>query len=367
MRILFLLPVPSQVRYQKRVYSLVEQGAESCVMSFEREYYQGNPWKDGYINLGEINHQSYLERIIPLIKAVRLIREELKTCDVIYVFGLDMLLLRVVSRIFQKFNQKIVYEVGDLRDIQLNKGILSSLTRMVERWLLGHIDHLVVTSPGFIEGYYKTLIDLDQLPHQIIENKVLPGWLPVVDVEKNRNGKRMIIGYYGLLRDTRSWAILKQIVKRGNGQIGVYLRGIPMGLPTFFEDVQKTDFLQYQGEYVYPDELSEIYNNADIIWACYPFQESDFGNWNFARTNRFYEACYFKKPIISQSGTLDSQVVDKYQIGLSLDLGEIEESINKVLSLDSKKLYYYRENMNSVPENLYTYTDEHQELYRVLK
>ena len=140
-----------------------------------------------------------------------------------------------------------------------------------------------------------------------------------------------------------------------------------MGLPTFFEDVQRSDFLQYQGEYVYPDELSEIHKNADIIWACYPFQESVLGNWNYARTNRFYEACFFKTPIISQSGTLDSQAVDKYQIGLSLDLGEIEESINKVLSLDDQNLNFYRENMYSVPENVYAYTDEHEELYRVLK
>ncbi len=64
----------------------------------------------------------------------------------------------------------------------------------------------------------------------------------------------------------------------------------------------------YLGPYQAPKDLSFIYSMVDVVWASYPFSDrTTVGNHLYARTNRFYESLYFKKPFIVQKGTADAK------------------------------------------------------------
>lgn len=79
----------------------------------------------------------------------------------------------------------------------------------------------------------------------------------------------------------------------------------------------------------------QIYRNIDIINAVY-------GNYNLLVStplpNRLYDGILFKKPIIAASGNYFSKVVDKNNLGISLDLNSkyIDKIIDEYISSFNK-------------------------------
>lgn len=61
----------------------------------------------------------------------------------------------------------------------------------------------------------------------------------------------------------------------------------------------------------------ELYKTIDIINSIYG---DDSLEVTTALPNRLYEACLFKKPIISSKGTYLGEVIDKYNLGLVIDV-----------------------------------------------
>ncbi len=369
MKILYLLPVSSQARYQKRIYALEKFGARSQVMAFERTSYPGKAWKQGFTSLGKIDHSHYFKRLIPFIRAFPLIREKARECTVLYVFGLDMLLLGWIALFGIRTDRKIVYEVGDLREIQLGNSVFSNLVRYLEKLLVKRIYLLVSTSPGFINGFYRGTLGLENFSWQVIENKIDPsaiGDRKKTDLQVVENDK-IVIGYFGLIRDQQSWKILKKALALSDGSLEIYVAGLPMNIDTFYEDINSIDGLRYRGPFVSPDELRDMYHKVNITWACYPFQGKKIGNWRYARTNRFYESCFFRKPMIAQKGTLDGAVVREKSLGLCLDLADIEDSVQKLLNLNYQVIQTWKKNVLCLPEDIYLYTDEHEKLFEVLQ
>lgn len=82
-----------------------------------------------------------------------------------------------------------------------------------------------------------------------------------------------------------------------------------------------------------------IYENIDIINSIY----GDFSlEVTTALPNRLYDALLFKKPILASKGTYLGEIVEKYSVGLAVDLGK--DDINEMLleyinKIDINKLY----------------------------
>ncbi len=368
MKIAFLLPVVSQVRYQKRVMSLERLGVEPKILSFERKYYQGVPWPQGYISLGRIQHGHYWRRLPRIIMAIPIVRRTAADADVLYAFGLDTLLLAHLAIIFTRQKPKVVYEVGDIRSILVKKNFLGRSLRAVERFLVRRSSLIVVTSHAYINEYFLKIQRLEGVRYHVIENKLTNfNDLPITldsSLDK-RDHDEIRIGYFGLIRCRRSWEVLKKIALRGNGKFRVVIRGIlSESLMDLHSEMTQTRFVEFGGPYISPDDLPAMYGSIDLAWIAHFANET---NIKWSRVNRFYEACYFYRPMIAQTGTQDGFVVEERGLGLCIDLQNKEKAIQNVLEIDKSDIEKWRENIFRLPRNVCVYTDEHEKLLSYLR
>lgn len=366
--ITFLLPVVSQARYHKRVNELQKLGIKGQILAFERDYYPGKPWPDGYLSLGKIQHENYYKRLVPFVKALPSIIKEARKSDIIYAFGLDTLFLAWLASRFSGRYLKIIYEVGDIRSILLGKSLLSQNLRRLERFLLRHVEILVVTSEAFISGYFHGIQGLMTLRYQVIENKLDENAFSILPspVSYNKENGGLRIGYFGLIRCRRSWDILKRVTSTSSGQIQLYLRGISMGEQDLDEEARIDPYINYGGPYMAPDDLPSLYRQVDMVWACYPYQGNELGNWRWARTNRFYEACHFQKPMFAQKGTEDGRLVEALELGITLDLADIEGTVDRILHIKPTDIDQWKQNLVALPKEIYTLSNEHEQLVKAI-
>lgn len=368
MNITFILPVTSHPRHWKRIKLLEKLGCNNKVLAFERKYIPINKNSKDYIIIGKLEHKKYYKRILPFVKAFATIKNSMKYSDVTYVFGMDMLLFGWVASLFVNKKNKIVYEVGDIRSIFIGNNIQSIFFRWIERFLIKRIDLLVVTSKAYVTEYYEKIQGIKGVRYIVIENKLNAEW----DLKKIKNTNNISkddiirIGYFGVIRCQRSWQILKKVAYDGKGRIQLYIRGITMGIDNLDKEANETPNINYDGPYLVPDDLPSIYNNVDLVWSCYPYQGKSVGNWCWARANRFYESCYFKKPMVAQIDTQDGKMVNKLGLGICVNLSDIDGTVNRILKITRKELYQWRKNLSELPQNYYLYTDEHKKLLDAL-
>ena len=210
MNITFILPVTSQPRYWKRIKSLESLGCNNKILAFKREYIPINKNNKDYIIIGKLEHKKYYKRILPFVKAFIKIKNNIKNADIIYTFGLDMLFLGWVTRIFTKKRSKIVYEVGDIRSILIGDNIQSLFLRWLERFLIKRTGLLIVTSKAYITEYFEKIQGIRNIKYQVIENKIDVNSINKLLFSKYIKKRNVItIGYFGLLNCERSLEILK--------------------------------------------------------------------------------------------------------------------------------------------------------------
>jgi len=367
MQITFLMPDAADGHYYKRVRILIRLGAKARVLAFERKYHKERKYNHPYTSLGKFEHSNYFRRLLPIFRVVPIVRKYLRSSDVTYAFGLDMLLLCWLSGFGLRKKPKIVFEVCDILPIMIGNSLKSRAIRLAERILIQKACVLVVTSKAFLTGYYKKIQGLTQLRYLVIENKLDSEEVvePVSSPRKLFN-TALRIGYFGGIRCQRSLEILKSAVRNGKGRIHVYVRGIPIGDIDLEVYAKENPGIEYGGAYLSPDDLPYLYEKIDIVWVCFTYIGEQVGNWMWARTNRFYEACFYKKPIIARLGTEDGRVVTEKGLGLCLDLSDVNACVEQILAIGPDDLQRWHNNLKKLPQNIYIYIDEHQQLLNIL-
>jgi succinoglycan biosynthesis protein ExoL len=372
MKFTFLLSSTSHVRFLKRVEIISKLSSEVDVYAFHRKNsFPGKQVKFELKSLGIIEHKSYLKRSLLIIKSINKIRQAVKRTDVIYTFGLDMLVFGWVSQILSlNKTARLVYEVGDIREILIGEGRINKIVRALEKYLLKRVSVVVVTSNAFATEYFSKIQKSNKPKYHVIENKLDLHFMQTShSFEKEQTENDVLtIGYFGVLRCDKTWEILKQLAQKGKGKIKISIRGIP-GLKQkhHINDIENIDGIKYGGSYVVPDDLPGMYGNVDIVWASYPYQGSKIGNWSWAKTIRFYESCYYKVPVFVQKGTEDCKTVNKYGIGICLDLEKINETVDYILNLSEMDVLELGKNIKELPESVYLYSDEHEKLIKILE
>jgi succinoglycan biosynthesis protein ExoL len=323
----FILPVPSQPRFSKRIEAFKTNGYKVKVFSYEREYFKGKVKENDFISLGKISHKQYFKRIFVLLRSLLILqiyRREFTTCKVVYTFGFDVALITLIwLKINGIRNCKIVYEVGDIQEVLLQKNIKGKVLRFVEKTIINNINYLVVTSPKFAREYYIKKLNITSDKIIVLENKLMP---PIPkEVKKNLwdGTSPLVIGLFGLIRCKISWDLLLKLAQKFPDKIIVYIRGYVLGIEHFKEDVEKYKNIIYEGEYINPDDLSEIYSKIHISWIGNVIKDSDSTRW--ALPNRYYESLYYKVPMISHKNTSVSERVEEKNVGWSLDFNNFEE------------------------------------------
>lgn len=362
--VMFLNPSVTFHRFTNRISLLNAEGINCSVLAYERNHYPGKPLPIGFISLGTIKHGAYIHRLLKFFHSLKLVRKKLRLVHYIYAFGLDMAILGwIASRCINQTIQ-IVYEVGDIREIFLGSGLVSKVARRIDRFISNQSKIIVVTSSAFAKEYFIKRLKISSVRMFEIENKLDKSIIPESSISAHRqDNKKLIIGYYGVIRCQRSWAILKEIIQKSNGKITLDVHGVPINIPTFAEDCAKIENINYHGSYVSPDDLQNMYNSIDLVWIV-GLHGKDNHLW--AKRCRFYEAGLFKKPMIGQIGTMDGKIIEKYGLGPVFDFKDIEEVINGIISIKFQQLDQWIKNINRMPKNSFIYTDEHAELVKLM-
>lgn len=366
MKFLFILPALTDSYTRKRVTMINKLDVKCTVLGFEREHYEASPWGLDTTSLGHLTHARLIKRIPVMIRSIFKIRKEVESHDVLYCFNLDILFIGWLSTIFKRKNIKIVYDLADIHKILGGQGFLPSLLRTIERFLLERTDLVVVASPAYIDGYFRKVQNASNKFFPI-ENKMLP-----VD-KSSRNEKKSVnfptssvlrIGYFGMIRCESSLKFLLHLLEKNKNDFELHLAGIFLLTESYKPYFEALENASYSGPFVYPDDLPELHNKVDIIWAAHIHGET---NTKWAISNRFYQGCFYKRPLITQKETQDSKRVESFNIGTTLNLNNFDDSEQILKSINKEKMDTWIENMSRLPKEVHTYTDEHTKLIEMIK
>lgn len=347
---------------------LSQYGFHVTGLAFQREYHKGRLPSCEIEHLGVIENRKYLKRISTLIRAIPRIRRAISKCDVVYAFGADLALLAMLSLLFGR--KPICMEAGDIYQSQLGNGIKGRTIRKLLAFIANKCQLIVVTAPKFLDVYFREWLQT-KTPGIVLENKV-EGTL-VESIDRPNFGSRLegkpfvdrplTIGYFGLLRDLWPWQVFEELGEKYGDDVRIVFRGIPFEcLTDLVERIKPYSNMTYGGEYKSPADLPELYRDIDLVWVCYdPIGEQDW-NKKWARPNRFYESCCFRRPVVSRDGCQDSFDVKKYGIGYVMSETDPVRGAEAIMGISAQQLEDWQSSMDQLPKHVYAYTDEWQQL-----
>lgn len=273
---------------------------------------------------------------LPHIRSVlkRLVKNRLHPHGYVMTSTSDLLLLAVSLKFWGSFS--IRHQVRDLHKIQLGNGIFFSLFRFLDRLLMRSVEKLIVSSQGFIDGYYRHIYSGETI---LLEN------VPPVDIWKkfekkifNRN--ELVIGFIGIIRYKNSLFSLIEAVEnlRLKGKnVQVLFAGGSMGddLKDLQSKITINDGFTFSGPYQYSRDIKDLYEKIDLIYAVYDEQDL---NCKIAMPNKFYEAILTGCPILVAANTFVGDQVESLGIGRAICLqnkNELELALMDAMSKNS--------------------------------
>ena len=104
--------------------------------------------------------------------------------------------------------------------------------------------------------------------------------------------------------------------------------------------------MHYHGKFKSPEDLSKIYENLNLVVACY---DNASLNEQIAEPNKLYESLFFCKPIIVSPKTYLSKRVQGLRCGFVVDANE-QNSVNDfIANLSTDEVNRLSENELSTP------------------
>jgi succinoglycan biosynthesis protein ExoL len=363
--ILCVFPVVGDTKDAKRVDILKKAGYRVTVVAFERDYYASRLPECKIITIGKIENRKYFKRILLMLSSLFALRRIISKYDAIYALSPDLAFMSYLSSI--KLGKPIIMDVADIREIQVSNSLFGHATRVFDRVIGKACKLLVVTSEAFVTKYYEDRLKITVNQYYVLENKVDYDMEYRLGRYTIENKNKIRIGYFGVLRDDWTVELLLGLLRKYPHKYEVHLSGINMiDKYNICELDNNQEGFTYSGPYSSPSDLHELYDNIDIMAIFYPENKND-ANWyeakRICRSNRFYEACYFQKPILAFSYSEDGRHVENMKIGHTLSDNELQHSIeacNKVLVHDQVRQWVA--NIERLPKKVFMYQCEHSEL-----
>lgn len=339
-KLIFIQSTYGDAHQMIRFKELKSYYTEYELLAFDREYYNTTD-NLNYTSLGKISHGKYFNRVFNYLNSIKIIKSKMSTRleNDIYFYGFD--LLSVISLFNRFIGARLIFEIADIREVYFEESIKSYFMTTILNKSMLKVDAVVVTSNyyvDFLTGEKKTQIKNSFL----LENKV---YLDEIKLTDESLDQRIIIGYFGLLRCNRSLKILLELVESSE-KFKVVIHGYFLNV--FEELIEKCENhpnIEVNGEYKSPQDLKKMYGQIDLSWTAYPYSNKKVGNFNLARTNRFYEAGFFCKPMIGSINTGDSQFIRDKSLGIIINLGNIKESVEIIEKINRKDIDKWKSNI----------------------
>lgn len=360
----FIQPVLTQPRFRKRIRLLMNEGAEAKILSFRRDYFKGEQQLEDYVDLGHVSHGMYILRFFRIVRAIKTVWKNTLDSRILYAFGLDCLFLAVVVRWFRRERVVIVYEIGDVKSILVGRGVTSVFMRFTERFMIKYVDFIVVTSKAYEDEYFRGVQGAEKMYYVLLENKVDSSVMSTLTSEVlDERNEPVRIGYFGLLRCRKTMLLLQALALDPSGRYLIYLRGKPMGIEDFDEIIASTRNMNYDGEYVYPNETRSIYSQVDFVIIAHVHSDV---NTRWARVNRFYESGFFGNPMIAQVDSQDGIEVEEMDLGICIDLEDTEKSREQIINISDSDVERWRKNLE-YHHLRFCYTHEHANFFKKIE
>lgn len=301
---------------ERRIAGLSAGGAEVAVAGFFRR--QGVRQVSGAEALAL--HRSHNGRLLMRAMLVlrRLIipgklRHHANDAQVLVARTLEMLVLAAHHR---QGRQTLIYECLDIHRVMLRPDPVGRAMRALERTLLRRCALVVTSSPAFVRHYFRELQNY-RGEVLLVENKVAgTGSLPA----RTSSGPPWRIGWFGMLRCSKSLAMLSEIVERSKGMVEVVIAGIPSHneLHDFERIVRNTPGLNYVGPYA-RDDLPRLYGSVHFAWCIDYFEEGANSEWLLP--NRLYESLAYGAVPIALAGVECGRWLEREGLGLRVGHG----------------------------------------------
>lgn len=310
----------------RRVRMLQAGGAEPVVLGFRRtetapEQIAGAPAIDlGRTYDARLGHRARATAAAALTSGKW--RALLVGCRAVVARTLEMLAVAVTARRTCGLSGPLTYECLDIHRLMLGQGAKSRGMRAVERALMQRADLLIVSSPAFLDAYFKPQQGVGHnmlIETLLVENKVLElGGDRTVKPPPRAPGPPWRIGWMGAIRCRKSLDILTALAAKRPDLVEVAIHGRPAY--TEFDDfdgqVAATPNVSFGGAYTAAD-LGRLYGDVHFSWAIDYMEEGQNSSWLLP--NRVYESSRFGATPIALRGVQTGKYLGEQDFGVRLD------------------------------------------------
>jgi succinoglycan biosynthesis protein ExoL len=342
-RVVFFAFDIAEAAQLRRIGSIRALGHRVASVSFRRDNMRagvGPDWPN--LDLGPSSNNRYLLRLLRLGRAALRLwrgRDILGMSDVWIARNLDMVLLAVLMRRVSGQRQvRLVYECLDIHGLFTRADAVGAAMRWVERRMLARCDLLILSSPGFLDAYFRPVQGI-KTPVAMLENKLWVGENPLPRPAHPRKADAdapFVLGWVGSLRCARSLEILAETARALGPSVDIVCHGAVHhhALPGFDDLLAAHPNIRHAGAYRYPDDLSDIYTGCDAVWAQDLWQAG--GNSDWLLPNRIYEASYFGCPSIAVAGTQTGRRIAEDGLGFTVPEAEGWALVELIRGLDRR-------------------------------
>ena len=301
----------SQPRCIKRVTALMEAGYHCIVYGYRRGLYDVNDFPKGIeVNvLGEIKNGDYKNNFKQVYADVTSVYRLHRKNALYYAFGFMPSLFFALKRVC------FVYECSDVFYAYPKFDKVRWLLKRMDKWLIGKSKVTVMTSGGFAEFFGVA----DRESVVVLPNKVSPRLKSLVR-KRLSVSNCLSFGFVGSIRYQNVFRFVEVIGKEfpqhsfhfyggGDKKTIERVEGLALDYPN----------VHYHGKFKSPEDLYRIYENLNIVVACY---DNTSLNEQIAEPNKLYESLFFCKPIIVSPQTYLSRRVLGLGCGFVVDASE---------------------------------------------
>lgn len=259
----------------------------------------------------------------------------------------DMLFL--ASKVKKNNDFILIYDNLDMPSAK-NK-FINKIIQLIEKNALKKTNGIIFASRFFEKFYNKYTMDkiiFENYPSKITvsNDTVINKWI------NERKIYKKSIGFLGVIR---YYEILKNVIDAVKDlEINFYLFGNGPELNKLENYAKDINNVHFFGRYEY-NQIVNIYNNIDILWAAYPSKDFNVKN---AISNKFFESIIYNVPGIYSKNTKLGAYVEKNGLGFVVDEYD-SNSIKKLIeNLDDKKIIEKTKKLMSY-EHVYWEEKEH--------
>ena len=241
----------------------------------------------------------------------------------IHACDLDAAFPAALYKMFSRRKNYLLFDVFDwISDTLYNQGKIISLAfKLMEKFSTKRTDHIIICEPERvkqipynIEGRYSVLQNIPSFDTSDFLHD---------DKRYHFSNNLLTLSYVGSFTQDR--CIMELINGAAKGIYNLNIAGYgDKEITEKLEQQKESPYIRFYGKVTYTEGLNIMYN-SDIIYAMYSKRNP---NHLYAAPNKYYEAMFVGKPIITTDGIIVAEKVMSNNMGYS-----IEESSEALINL----------------------------------